>query len=153
MRDHRDVGVVDPLPGRLLRVGLQPGGAKGNGIWPPPPAPPIHAVGDPVEPTVLDQLGQGTRCHARGRSLAPSHQAPLIIRDAGQTLKGVCDTAEHTVVWILCSALNCCLMSDAAPAASVAPEDTVRKREFVTYSAPAGLMTYVCSVRCERANA
>src|SRR4030088_202856 len=103
MRDHRDVGVIEPLPRRLVRVELQPGGAKGNVIGLPPAAHPIHAVGDPVESTVLDELGQGTRRHAGVRSLAPSHEAPLIIGDASETLERMRHAVKYTVLWIDCS--------------------------------------------------
>src|ERR1700730_10258357 len=118
MRDHRNVGVVEPLPRRLVRVELQPGGAKGNVIWLPPTAHPIHAVGDPVESTVLDELGKGTCCHAGVRSLAPSHESPLIIGDGRQALEGVGHAAKYTAVWILCSTLSCATHRRCSPAAA-----------------------------------
>src|SRR5947209_8531015 len=103
MGDHCNLGVVKPLPGQLVWVELQPNSPESNVIWLPPTTHPVHAVSDPVEPPVLDQLSQGTGSHTCIGSLAPSYESPLIVGDGGQTLKRVRHTAKYAGSWILCS--------------------------------------------------
>src|SRR5918992_4479550 len=107
MGHESDVWIIEPHPCRCGRVELKPCGTELEVIRLTSPADAVHAVGDSLEPPVLEEAGEGAWRDAGLDGLAARYEAPLLLRYGEKPLCRSWHAAKYAVIGLLRSTPRC----------------------------------------------